>query len=69
METIKKDDKILVRRPEASERQKYGIIWREDMEQFVGKEFTVEYVDAVGHIKIAEFNLLWLHPDWCEKVK
>lgn len=69
METIKKDDKILVRIPEVSERQKYGIIWREEMEQYVGKELTVEKVDAVGHIKIEGVDHLWLHLDWCEKVK
>ena len=65
MTKFKVGDKFIPRKPK---KNNTGLIWRESMDKYDGKELTVDGIDDFGRIQGEESGYMF-HPDWCEKVE
>ena len=65
MTKFKVGDKFIPRKPK---KNNTGLIWRESMDKYDGKELTVDGIDDFGRIQAEESGFMF-HPGWCEKVE
>ena len=65
MTKFKVGDRFIPRKPK---KNNTGLIWRESMDKYDGKELTVDGIDDFGRIQGEESGYMF-HPDWCEKVE
>lgn len=65
MTKFKVGDRFIPRKPK---KNNTGLIWRESMDKYDGKELTVDGIDDFGRIQGEESGYMF-QPEWCEKVE